>query len=219
MASYQKYCIIMALSIVVMFIARTETTTMIKTLDIPELLKEVIFGDEKPSMTLKSTAFANLQSIPADYTPDGNDASPALAWTISNSDLLKKTKSFVLVCIDPDAPKMHRRDNKDKQGFIHWILFNIPSSYQNLPKGVPQVGDWENNMKQGKNDFSSDNIGYKGPQPPVGSGVHHYYFVLMALDTLLELGNSTTIEQLLDAIKKQAHVLDYATLIGVYSKN
>src|SRR5215472_10011024 len=40
-------------------------------------------------------------------------------------------------------------------------------------------------MRMAKNDFGSSH--YDGPQPPRGSGIHHYYFGIFALD-VPELG-------------------------------
>jgi len=53
-----------------------------------------------PPIRLTSTAFADGQLIPADYTCDGKSLSPPLSWT----DVPPTARSLVLLCDDPDAP-------------------------------------------------------------------------------------------------------------------
>ena len=57
-------------------------------------------GDDAMSMDLTSAAFTEADMIPEKYTADGPDLSPPLAW----SQPPQGTKSFALVCDDPDAP-------------------------------------------------------------------------------------------------------------------
>jgi hypothetical protein len=51
------------------------------------------------AMKLTSPAFANGAVIPKEYTADGRDISPPLSW----SEVPAGTKSFALVCEDPDC--------------------------------------------------------------------------------------------------------------------
>ncbi|MCD6353344.1 MAG: YbhB/YbcL family Raf kinase inhibitor-like protein, partial [Proteobacteria bacterium] len=48
---------------------------------------------------LRSSAFNEGEMIPKQYTCDGQDISPPLAW----NDPPEDTKSLALVCDDPDA--------------------------------------------------------------------------------------------------------------------
>ena len=66
---------------------------------------------------------------------------------------------------------------------------------------------------QGKNSFGK--IGYNGPCPPHGQ-THRYFFKLYALDTMLSLKSGATKSELEAAMK--GHVLEQATLMGVYSR-
>ncbi len=68
---------------------------------------------------------------------------------------------------------------------------------------------------QGKNDFGD--IGWGGPQPPVGHGVHHYGFRLYALDAALDLTPGSTKAQLETAMR--GHVLAEAKTMGTYRRD
>jgi Raf kinase inhibitor-like YbhB/YbcL family protein len=70
---------------------------------------------------------------------------------------------------------------------------------------------------QGKNSWTSGpTIGYRGPMPPPGHGVHHYHFTLYALDSPLNVQPGETKKNLLK--KMEGHILATATLIGTYQR-
>ena len=69
-------------------------------------------------------------------------------------------------------------------------------------------------MRQGLNDF--ERFGYGGPCPPPGHGVHHYHFVLLALEVeKLPVDGPVCAE-----IEKAArtHALAEAECIGTYER-
>ena len=76
------------------------------------------------SMQLRSSAFESGGEIPRKCTGEGEDVSPALAW----SDVPEATKSFAIICHDPDAPLV----TPGKYGFVHWVLYNIPGEVREL---------------------------------------------------------------------------------------
>ncbi|MBN1364553.1 MAG: YbhB/YbcL family Raf kinase inhibitor-like protein [Syntrophaceae bacterium] len=148
---------------------------------------------------LKSSAFKNGGMIPSLYTSQGDDISPPLTW----SGVPDETKSFVLICDDPDAPLFT---------WVHWVYFNIPASVTSLPKALTKKPKPKQGGIQGKNSYG--NYGYDGPSPLWGT--HRYFFKLYALDKMLNLPPVVKKSDVLDAMKD--HVLDKAVIIGKYKK-
>lgn len=151
-------------------------------------------------MKLTSSAFQEGETIPKPYTGDGKDVSPPLRW----SDVPAGTKSFALICDDPDAPV---------GTWVHWVLFNLPADRTELPEGVPTDKVVLGDARQGTNDFKK--IGYGGPAPPRGKP-HRYFFKLHALDTTLDLKESATKKDVEAAMK--GHVLGQGQLMGKYGR-
>ncbi|MBN1846604.1 MAG: YbhB/YbcL family Raf kinase inhibitor-like protein [Sedimentisphaerales bacterium] len=157
-------------------------------------------------MDITSTAFGPGQAIPSKYTGEGADVSPELHW----DNLPNGTKQLALICDDPDAP--------GSQPWVHWVIYRIPSVLDHLPEGVgrsPRPAKPAGAL-QGKNSWPSDNIGYRGPMPPVGHGTHHYRFRLYALDGELNLEPGLDKPQLLEAMA--GHILAEAELVGTYER-
>ena len=156
-------------------------------------------GVEKMTLKLTSAAFEEGGAIPQQYTCDGRDVSPPLAWASVPDD----ARTLALVCDDPDAPR---------GTWVHWVVYNIPATARELAEGVPAIENLENGARQGANDFRK--IGYGGPCPP--SGTHRYYFHLYALDADLNLPSGATKDQLLKAV--EGHVLAEGQLMGRYTR-
>jgi len=150
-------------------------------------------------LKIRSSAFNDGERIPKKHTCDGEDVSPPLTW----EDVPEGTVTLAIISDDPDAPS---------KTWTHWLIFNIPPELNGLPEGVEKVGELENGIKQGFNDFGR--IGYGGPCPPFG--VHRYYFKLYALDTSLNLEPGTSKEELLRAM--DGHIIEKAEMIGLYSR-
>jgi len=158
------------------------------------------------AMKLTSSAFQPNEAIPAKFTCEGEDVSPALAWEAAPAG----TKSFALVCDDPDAQSVAGKV------WVHWLIWNIPPTASALPEGVAKTAAVlaVGGARQGINDFRK--TGYGGPCPPPHHGLHHYHFKLYALDTVLSLAPKATKAQLEAAIK--GHVLDEAKVVGTYER-
>jgi hypothetical protein len=162
-------------------------------------------------MNVQSSAFQNGGQISARYTVEGDDVSPPLSW----SDVPEETRSFVLICDDPDAPSAK---NPGPDPWVHWVLFNIPPECRELPEGVSRdVQPHEvAGATQGLNSWPSDNVGYRGPAPPPRSGPHRYFFKLYALDTTLALGANATKQQVTKSMA--GHVVAQGQLCGTYER-
>lgn len=159
------------------------------------------------ALTLTSSAFQHGRPIPKKFTGEGTDVSPALAW----ADAPNGTKAFALICDDPDAPT--------PEPWVHWLIYDIPAETTALPEGVPTAEELKHpaGARQGKNSWNSgQTIGYRGPMPPPGHGVHHYHFRLYALDAPLKLAGGVDKHALLKAMK--GHVLAEAVLTGTYER-
>ncbi|MBI3831867.1 MAG: YbhB/YbcL family Raf kinase inhibitor-like protein [Planctomycetes bacterium] len=151
------------------------------------------------SITVESTAFMAGEKIPAKFTGEGDDVSPALRWKGAPAG----AKEFALICDDPDAPRA--------EPWVHWVAWSIPADAQELPESASRS---LKNLKEGENDFG--NPGYNGPMPPKGHGVHHYRFKLYALKEALDLKPGASCSELLAAMKGK--ILAQGELIGAYER-
>jgi Raf kinase inhibitor-like YbhB/YbcL family protein len=149
---------------------------------------------------LISPAFPPGSAIPTEYTCDGADISPPLAWSGAPGG----TQSFILVVEDPDAPGGI---------FRHWAAFDIARSVAGLAAGygAARLGDA---FREGRNDFGGS--GYRGPCPPPGT-VHHYNFRLFAIRRArLDLTPAASAL----AVERAAlpYILGRADLVGTYRR-
>lgn len=98
---------------------------------------------------------------------------------------------------------------------MHWVAYGLAPSLPGLAEGVPTVSlVSEPSLKQGPND--SGGVGYSGPLPPKGHGVHHYHFRLYALDAPLGLGPGARKGQLVNAMAQ--HVIGQGEIVGTYER-
>lgn len=156
-----------------------------------------VIAKEQARLELTSSSFRGGK-IPRKFTCDGEETSPALAWSAPPAD----TRSFALFVTDPDAPGGN---------FVHWILYDVPAEKRALPEGLSKEGQLLDGSRQGRNDF--DEIGYRGPCPP-GRKVHHYVFTVYALDARLGLPAGQTLAQVESAMK--SHILARGELVVPY---
>ncbi len=160
-------------------------------------------------MRLTSAAFRSNESIPRRYTGEGENISPPLEW----SDVPEGTRSLVLICEDPDAP---RREGKDHP-FTHWVLYNLSPETSMLPEGVRPKPRLELPVLTDQGVSSFGEVGYGGPMPPLESGEHHYFFTLYALNKDYVAPPGVTKSVVLKAM--QGAVLESAQLVGRYRRS
>ncbi|MBP8534073.1 YbhB/YbcL family Raf kinase inhibitor-like protein [Streptomyces sp. MK37H] len=128
-----------------------------------------------PSFRLTSTDVRDGERLPqAQYSgilkAGGNDTSPQLSW----SRFPKDTQSFAVTVYDADAAT--------GSGFWHWAVADLPASTTSLPTGAGAKNSTR--LPQGAYQLPNDArmTRYLGAAPPAGSGRHHYYIVVYALD-------------------------------------
>lgn len=155
-------------------------------------------GEYGPPMTLTSSAFADGDAIPVDFTCDGDDISPPLSW----SNVPQGTMSFALVVDDPDAPR---------KTWVHWVAWAIAADERLLAQGqASEVLEFD----QGTND--SGELGWTGPCPPKADEAHRYEFHVFAVDHVPQLESTTTRDQLYREL--DGRVLAIGELVGTFDR-
>ncbi|MFK7984843.1 MAG: YbhB/YbcL family Raf kinase inhibitor-like protein [Sandaracinaceae bacterium] len=171
-----------------------------------------------------------------------DNISPALRW----SGAPEGTKSFAVVCHDPDVPSS--ADDVNQEGktvpadlprvdFFHWVLIDLSAGCTGLdegagsdgvtPRGKP-VGPSNGGLTgvnnytdwfAGDADMGGTYGGYDGPCPPWNDSiVHHYHFHVFALDVdTLGLEGEFRADAVREAM--EGHVLASALHVGTYSMN
>jgi Raf kinase inhibitor-like YbhB/YbcL family protein len=154
---------------------------------------------EIATIRVTSPAFQEGQTIPLQYTCDGDSISPPLNWEA----VPEGTQSIALILDDPDAPG---------GTFVHWVLYDLPADLEGLPENLPAGKGLPIGGEEGVN--STKKTGYAGPCPP--RGTHRYFFKVYALDTKLNLPAGETKERLLEAM--EGHILGQGQLMGRYKR-
>ena len=197
-------------------------------------------------MKIASSSFEHGKPIPAEFALGapggfGGNRNPQLAW----SDPPEGTKSFVLLCIDTDAPTDAALAGKEgveipvdhaRGDFVHWVMVDIApavtdiaagSCSDGVDKGGKQAPNGPDGAHQGLNDYTGwfagddalrgDYFGYDGPYPPPNDlRTHRYFFRLFALDVeRLDVDGKFTAGDVFRAM--HGHVLAEASTYGTYS--
>lgn len=171
-----------------------------------------------------------------------DNLSPHLRWT----DAPDHTRSFVILCIDPDVPSIADDVNQegksipadlDRVDFCHWSLVDLAPTISELATGECSQGVTVGGKKtppgpagsrQGLNDYTQfmagsemegQYRGYDGPCPPWNDErLHHYIFTVYALDIdRLELPEAFTGHDVARAI--EGHILGQSSITGSYTLN
>jgi Raf kinase inhibitor-like YbhB/YbcL family protein len=204
-------------------------------------------------MKLSSHSFVVGQAIPGAYAfcvpaPVGHvtlsqNRNPQFSW----DGAPEGTKSFVLICHDPDVPSRGDDVNQEDRTvpaslprveFFHWTLVDIPANLREIrdgefsskvvPRGKPGpqslygtrhgINDYTG-WFAGDADMAGDYYGYDGPCPPWNDEIpHHYLFTLYALDIArCPVEGRFTGADVREAI--EGHVLAKQSIAGKYSLN
>lgn len=204
-------------------------------------------------MRISSESFLDGQPIPSEFAfcradPEkhadiSNNRNPQLAW----SEVPRRTRSFAVICHDPDVPGS--LDDFNKEGreiaaslpritLYHWVLVDIPADIRTIAAGEFSNGvvvggkpgpEASQGTRQGLNGYTAwfasdpvmkgDYFGYDGPCPPWNDSIHHrYIFTLYALDVeKLVLPPRFKGPDVLKAM--EGHQLAEAAITGTYSLN
>ena len=111
---------------------------------------------------IESTAFSEGDTVPIEFTCDGDNVSPPLSW----SGVPEEAAALRVSLRDPDAPL---------GTFTHWSVGGIDPSSSGAGRGTVPAGGTEE-----RNSFGE--TGYGGPCPPHGDDPHRYIFAVEALD-------------------------------------
>jgi Raf kinase inhibitor-like YbhB/YbcL family protein len=166
-----------------------------------------IASNAQATFVVESPTMRAGEMMPRDYSPDGRNLSPPLAWR----DLPEGTRQIAVLCQDHGAG--------NPPPWVHWIIYNIPGSAEGLPEGIPFDPDQPmppglEGATQGANSWGVPM--YRGPAPPGGS-LHHYHFAVFALDTELDLPPALTRDELLEAI--DGHVIGQGSMTPHYRRH
>lgn len=141
------------------------------------------------AMMLTSTAFAEGMPIPEQYVCEGgggDNISPPLSWTAGPAG----TQSYAVVMRDLDY----------MNGFLHWVIWDIPATVTSLPEGVEGVFEPSDPAGAKQANFGAGVVGYFGPCSP--SSINTYQFTVYAIGeaTLPGLDQQSSIEEAADAV-------------------
>lgn len=163
---------------------------------------------EVPTFTVESGDLSEGQAVPNEHVyngggVNGDNVSPHLRW----SGFPSETKSFAITCYDPDAPT--------GCGFWHWVLFDIPASVTELPRGAASgdMADLPAGAVHVRNDAGSRD--YAGPFPPKGE-THRYFFAVHAVDSE-KLGPDADASPAVVGFNLTFHTLARAVLATTYA--
>ena len=154
------------------------------------------------SMTVSVAQVQPGGPLPANYTLDGRNISPAVSWTAGPA----ATRAYVLVMQDPDAPGPQAR--------VHWLVYGLPAQTTLLARGLRNLAELTRplGVDQGRNDHGS--FGYSGPMSAVGETPHHYHFQVFALDRALRVRPGADLALVERAMA--GHVLGRGDLVATY---
>jgi len=204
------------------------------------------------TFTLNIDGWADGAHIPTKYAFGTMDAethvalsknlNPAVSW----ANAPKETKSFAIICNDPDVPSSGEDVNQEgktvpadlpRVDFYHWVVVDIPARTTSIAEGAASSGVTPKGKAVGAKPYGVAGINsytdwfagdadmggnygdYDGPCPPWNDSImHHYHFTVYALDTE-SLGLSGVFAGA-DAIEAmQGHILAESSHMGTYTMN
>lgn len=166
------------------------TTTLAPVTGAPP---EVPQATAAPTVLTLLAPWQNGATVPARYTCDDADLSPALTWT----NLPAGTVEVAITMVDLDA------------GFTHWAIAGIDLDRTGLVEGEVPEG-----AIVYANDFGD--AGWAGPCPPPGDAAHTYVFTVHALNQQLEVADDASAAEVVDLLNQT--VIAQGSVSGVYGR-
>lgn len=203
-------------------------------------------------MRLRSDSFQDQHVIASEYAfckpaavghvALSDNRNPHLAW----DEVPEGTRSFVLLCHDPDVPSSAEDVNREARtvpaslprvDFFHWVLVDLPPTQREIAAGSMSSGVSPRGKaplpgpapRHGINDYTAwfrgdqdmqgNYFGYDGPCPPWNDALpHRYVFTLYALDLArCAVDGEFTGQQVREAMA--GHILAHASITGTYTLN
>jgi len=172
-------------------------------------------GAAVQTMTLITTAWPDGGMIPLRYTQEGPEISPAIQWSGAPNGIA----SYVLTFVDADTVV-----NNSTQGFLHWMVWNIPGTATGIAQARPDGFEMEDGMRQ----ISVSGSRYRGPGAPAAGPLHHYVMQLYALDTQIDVKippqgpqePNPNVQQIREQIFKEmtGHIRAKAAYVGLFHR-
>ncbi|MEO0327276.1 MAG: YbhB/YbcL family Raf kinase inhibitor-like protein [Pseudomonadota bacterium] len=186
--------------------------------------------------------FAFGKPDPATHLSLSDNINPAISWKSPPQG----TKSFAIICHDPDVPSSGNDVNQEgktvpadlpRVDFYHWVLVDIPATTSSIVEGQDASGvtpkgkvpgpkthgvtgiNSYTDWFAGDTEMAGNYGGYDGPCPPWNDSIiHHYHFTVYALNVeSLDLSGPFTGADALAAISDK--ILAKASIMGTYSLN
>src|SRR5205814_787082 len=102
--------------------------------------------------------------------------------------------------------------------FFHWVVYKIPPTAMGIVAGVPflEVIPAPDDIAGAYQAYTAFSFaGYRGPQPPPGE-LHHYRFLVYALDADLDLKRGMFANAVFDAV--QSHIIGEGEIATTYER-
>jgi hypothetical protein len=144
---------------------------------------------------METDAFPDGGIVPQKYTGRGG-VQPAFKF----SNAPAGTVSYAIIFHDIDVGLQNGTGD-----VLHWMAWNIPASANGIPEGKLPEGSVQGNNLTGQ-------ASYMGPGAPAGPRYHHYVFELYALNSNLDIPQTSSRDDLLKAM--QGKVVAKAAYVG-----
>ena len=180
------------------------------------LPKSAPFADFPTStITVTSPELGQINAhLTIDHTPLGANRFPALSWTWNGS--IATPAEYIVVVEDPDAPL--------PTPVVHGIYYGIQASKTSILPEDLIVADVDDAMTAGGFHYGANRMQsvFGGAKPPIGHGVHRYFFQVVALSEPLAVdqdalhGSKLTRAELVKRI--QGKVLGWGEWVATYER-